>query len=387
MKRKLLFGIITLILLMSCSKKEEKQLNYTVKEINGIKSYINKVEPANKDFNYKFKEILTINGFDETKDSLSSFYSTSNVAVDSKNNIYVTDNNSQTIKKFDKNGKFLKSFGSVGTGPGEYGQANNLVILNDIVYISDSSTFKIVKFDTEGNFIDTKQYGNRTPEYIISSNKNNFMIATDLTADMEEGKVFLKSSISKFDPEMNKLLDLTFIKMEFNPAAPKLNPMDFMQIYSLSGNNIYIADISEDNYKIKVYDYAGKELYDISKHYRKIRMTEEELTRLNQHVTVIEGDEVSENKSKVHYRKAIHGLWGDKFGRLWVLKTREHADEDKDLHFDIFENGIFINTIKLDFFQGVTDFTMNLNIRFFGDHLYIIDNNDDLKIRKFEYSI
>ncbi|MBN2789626.1 MAG: 6-bladed beta-propeller [Candidatus Delongbacteria bacterium] len=387
MKHNLLLTMIALLLLVSCSNKEEKKLNYTVKEINGIKNFINKMEPANKDFNYKFNEVLTIKGENGSDNSLSSFYSTENLSIDSKNNIYIVDNNSQKIKKFDKDGKFITSFGNVGTGPGEYGQAKNLVILNDIVYISDPSTFKIIKFDIDGNFIDSKQCGNRTPEFILPSNKNNFMVGTDLTADVEEGRVFLKSSISKFDPEMNKINDLTFIKMEFNPAEPKLNPMDFMQIYSVSENNIYIADISEDNYKIKVYDYSGKDQYDISKHYRKIKMTEQELQKLNRQITVRNDDTISENKSEVHYRKAVHGLWEDKFGRLWVLSAREHTDDDKDLYFDIFENGVFINSIMLDMFKTETDLGINMTIRFLGDHLYIIDNNDEIKIRKFEYYI
>ncbi|NOR46079.1 MAG: 6-bladed beta-propeller [Candidatus Delongbacteria bacterium] len=212
MQKQIVLGIVAIMLLLGCGKKEEA-LNYTVKEINGIKNYINKVEPANNEFNYKFKEILSIKGDNGSEDSLRSFFSSNDISVDSKENIYIVDENSNTIKKFDKNGHFLKSFGNVGTGPGEYGQAKNLVILNDIVYISDPSTFKIIKFDTEGNFIDSKQYGNRTPEFIIASNKNNFMVGTDLTADVEEGKVFLKSSISMFDPEMNKKKDLTYIKL------------------------------------------------------------------------------------------------------------------------------------------------------------------------------
>ena len=387
MKKQIVVGIVAIMLLLGCSKKEEA-LNYTIKEINGIKNYINKVEPSNRDFNYAFDEVLTIKGDNGSKDSLRSFFSSNNISVDSKENIFIVDDNSNTIKKFDKNGQFLKSFGNVGTGPGEYGQAKNLVILNDIVYISDPSTFKIIKFDTEGDFIDSKQYGNRTPEFIIPSNKNNFMIGTDLTADVEEGKVFLKSSISMFDPEMNKKKDLTFIKMEFNPAAPNLNPMDFMQIYTLSEDNIYIADISEDNYRVRVYDNIGKKSYNISKNYRKVKLTDKELEKLSNQVSVNndEGGRV-QNKAADHFNKAIHGLWEDKFGRLWVLSSREHTDDDKDLYFDIFENGIFLNKIKLDIFKSETDFGINTMIKFFGDHIYIIDNNDDIKIRKFEYSI
>ncbi|NOR46078.1 MAG: hypothetical protein GQ534_10885 [Candidatus Delongbacteria bacterium] len=163
--------------------------------------------------------------------------------------------------------------------------------------------------------------------------------------------------------------------------------MDFMQIYTLSENNIYIADISEDNYRVRVYDNTGKELYNISKNYRKIKMTKGELAKLNKSISVSNGDEINENKSEVHYRKAIHGLWEDKYERLWVLNTREHSDENKDLYFDIFEDGVFLNTIKFDIMKGEIDFEMNLKIRFYGDHLYLIDTSgDDIAVRKFEYT-
>lgn len=48
------------------------------------------------------------------------FGSIIDVEVDSQENIYVLDWKNKTVRKFDKNGKFLQDIGSAGQGPGEY---------------------------------------------------------------------------------------------------------------------------------------------------------------------------------------------------------------------------------------------------------------------------
>lgn len=374
------------LVLISCSSKSEKQ-TYEVKNINGTDTYINSA-PSNPCFSYKFKEILKINGEDPQSDKPErNFYSSSNIAVDSKNNIFLVGDKSNTIKKFDPNGNFVKSFGRTGKGPGEYTQAKNMVILKDTLFISDPYSFKIIKLNAEGEYLSERQMTNRTPEFLLPLKNGEGFIGTDLRAEAEE-KVYLISSVSKFNCSFDKILDYSTVKMEFDPGNPKLNPMDFMAIYTGGENFVYIAEISEDKYQITVKDFEGKNKFNIMKGYRKVKLTPEELKKLGDqvHVSSHEG-EIAKNTATDQFNKAVHGLWTDKYGRLWVLPSRDKKDEnDKELHFDIFENGVYLNTFIPDFYKDDTDFGMNVKIKFMNGRMYLIDNSvEDICIRVFEY--
>jgi sugar lactone lactonase YvrE len=77
------------------------------------------------------------------------------VAWDSKGNIYITDGyiNSR-VAKYDKDGNWVKSWGSKGTAPGQFVLPHSISIdRNDNVYVGDRSNHRIQVFDTDGNFL------------------------------------------------------------------------------------------------------------------------------------------------------------------------------------------------------------------------------------------
>jgi len=77
------------------------------------------------------------------------------VAWDAAGNIYVADGlgaNSR-IAKFDKNGKFVKSWGQTGTANGQFRQPRALAVdAQGLVYVADAGNRRIQVFDGDGNF-------------------------------------------------------------------------------------------------------------------------------------------------------------------------------------------------------------------------------------------
>jgi 6-bladed beta-propeller protein len=76
------------------------------------------------------------------------------VAWDSAGNIFVADGlGNARIAKFDKEGKFVKSWGKRGTGNGEFGNVHSIAVdAQGSVYAGDSANKRIQVFDNDGNF-------------------------------------------------------------------------------------------------------------------------------------------------------------------------------------------------------------------------------------------
>jgi sugar lactone lactonase YvrE len=85
------------------------------------------------------------------------FVRPADVAWDSQGNIYVADGlGNARIAKFDKNGKFVKSWGSKGTDPGLFGNVHSVVIdAQNNIYVADSADRRIQVFDSDGNLKNT----------------------------------------------------------------------------------------------------------------------------------------------------------------------------------------------------------------------------------------
>ena len=79
----------------------------------------------------------------------------SDVAWDAAGNIYVADGlgNNARVAKFDRNGKFVKSWGFRGTAPGQFNAVHGIAVdAQGLVYVADSGNRRIQVFDGDGTF-------------------------------------------------------------------------------------------------------------------------------------------------------------------------------------------------------------------------------------------
>jgi hypothetical protein len=82
------------------------------------------------------------------------FRQPTDVAWDSEGNTYITDGyiNSR-VAKYDRNGDWVKSWGSKGTGQGQFNTPHSIAIdRQNNVYVGDRGNHRVQVFDTDGNF-------------------------------------------------------------------------------------------------------------------------------------------------------------------------------------------------------------------------------------------
>ena len=76
------------------------------------------------------------------------------VAWDAAGNIFVSDGyNNKRVVKFDKDGKFLKAFGSRGKGDGQFEDVHTIQVDHQgNVYVGDRANKRLSVFDNDGNY-------------------------------------------------------------------------------------------------------------------------------------------------------------------------------------------------------------------------------------------
>lgn len=113
------------------------------------------------------------------------FNAPSDILIAPNGDIFVADGHggktNARIVKFDKNGKFIKAWGTHGAGPGQFDAPHGLAMDSaGRLFVADRSNSRIQIFDQDGKFLDDwRQFGRPSGVFI---NKNDILYVADSTS-------------------------------------------------------------------------------------------------------------------------------------------------------------------------------------------------------------
>jgi 6-bladed beta-propeller len=144
-------------------------------------------------FSPQGKVLLTLGKAGVAGEGPDMFNAPTDVAVAADGDIIVSDGHggktNARIVKFTPDGKFIKAWGSRGSGPGEFGVNHSLAIdAAGRIFVADRSNNRIEIFSPDGAFLkEWKQFGRPSGLFI---DKNDILYVTDSESNMAQNPGF-----------------------------------------------------------------------------------------------------------------------------------------------------------------------------------------------------
>lgn len=330
-----LFVFLFIFLIFSSANAQK------IKTVDGVLVVTNPKNPAppkGTPTKMVLKEELSI-GEGEREEEM--FFQMTGVTVDDNGHIYILDREENIIKVFDSKGKFVRSFGKQGQGPGEMnGPIGIRITPNNELMVEDVLSQRLAFFSLEGKFlrnlITAKALG---LALVRIDSKGNIMGQQIVPA---EGK--LTREVKKYDSELNPLFTIAVHDFP-NVLEGKIDPFDLVFYFELSKDDtIYYGNLKD--YKIEVFSSEGKLVKRILKEYNPVKITEEDKEEMMTRIP----PEAAPIKDRIEFPKnypACQGFYLDDQGRL-IVRTWERGKERGEFYHDVFdEEGRYIAKVLL----------------------------------------
>jgi DNA-binding beta-propeller fold protein YncE len=163
------------------------------------------------------------------------FQSPTDVAWDADGNIFVADGiGNARVAKFTRDGVFVKSWGSRGTGDSQFKTAHGIAVdASGNVYVADRGNNRIQVFDNNGNFKSSITTGGDPEAICITPGAHQYLFSSNSNAanDLDHG-----GEITKLEPSGT-------VVGKFGRAGK--GPRDFGSVNAIdcrNPNSLYVAE-------------------------------------------------------------------------------------------------------------------------------------------------
>ncbi len=340
-----------LVLSCWCSKgAKESEWAPTIEIVDGIKVITNPEEPKYGDFVFDLEEDLVIG---DVNDEDYFFPRRVTPNVDEEGNIYVCDEGNRRIQKYDKNGKYVRTIGREGQGPGEYMYPSTL-FLDDVGNPCVHDSRSLIYYTRDGDFqkkILIEGFYSR----LFPGPKGTFLGTTQPSARTEGGA---KTSIVQIGESGGPLRTIAQYPVVYSESqkAIVLHWYTHRIAFSQRNKDTFYYGFSKD-YKVYAADSEGKTIFVIAKKEEPISISgeEKELTRKDGFYAAIGTNQPEKAIVFPNHRPFFARFMSDDTGRLYVIRSKSILERDeKSSIVDVFsKDGIYLYRINWSFIPSL----------------------------------
>jgi hypothetical protein len=332
---------------------------------DGVKVIRNPKEPMYGEITFELEEDLSIGNED---DENYLFYRLRDIQVDTNGNIYVLDSGNQRLQVFDKKGKYRRTIGKKGQGPGEFSVPSLLQLDEETgnIFVKDNGLRKIIIFEKDGKYID--------------KDLPLVEILSDFCLDSDEciwGKFQLRGiDTYRFIKKITLTgkVEKTFIEIPYHiqrivTSSTRDGNTGTMGGYLVNSgyeDDLFISKVDNHTivyghskkYELVAVDKSGKTLFIMRKDESPIKITKSERDRIkNQIIWDIrkQGHFFSEISLKFpDYMPYFYSIITDDKSRIYVRKNPISRESNTNHEYDVFnKEGRYIYKIHLNHYPDV----------------------------------
>jgi hypothetical protein len=348
-----IFSLIVFMILSACSKKPENATRVEI--IDGIKYIHNTEIPLHPNKTVVFEEDLSIGGEDDEGNII--LFRPMRFLVDQNENIYITDSQDQVIKVFDPDGRYMRTIGAKGEGPGEFSFISYQTFLPDgRLLVMDSRSIRISLFNSSGEFLVSHQWKKQLGMLQFATDSSCIVAEYFFEGDnpIEDRRLYIKEydfrgneirSFGEFIPPEMK------IHVEKNIAFGISTPHSPQSIFASDQKRQCLYHCLNDKYNIEVFDKDGQVFKKMDRPYEPIPFTSKDAEEFRARY---ENGRHTKKFAKAMAMPKIKTITPrmlvDDLGNLWVQTHEQKEEEDRDFTaYDIFNaDGYYEANIWID---------------------------------------
>lgn len=326
------------------NKSQKPESNASVEVIDGVEYIHNTETPLHPDKTVTFVEELSLCG--EDQEGNINFFRPRLSLVDDNENIYISEIQDQVIKVFGSDGKYIKTIGAKGSGPGEFQMMASLAVSKDgKLVVTDQRARRTSIFDSSGQFLKSFQWQRQY------SNIHLMKSSSYITSETVIGKY--RQFPTLFVKEVD--FDGKVIRSYGAFTAPEIkiirqgNSSHYMSLPD-PPRSIFVGDHDRgllyhclnNKYIIEVYDTSGKLFRKIDRPYEPVPFTNKDAEEYrakydNDPFGVVSKAARAMKMPKV--KSIVERMYVDDESYLWIRTNEIKQEEDKILTaFDIFDS-------------------------------------------------
>ena len=291
------------------------------------------------------------------------FESAFNIKCDKDGYVYICDYKANNIKIFDSSGRFIKTIGKEGQGPGEFNRPYDIAVTDERLIIWDIGNRRLDALTKDGEFIKSMPISiyDGWPQMIRSLPNGDIAIASEKPYFGQSDKP-QDYSIDIYSPDLEKKKRIYTQQIWRNKYVIKENratnvPIPFSpRVYwDVSPTGKIVIGYSK-NYEIKIYGIDGEKISSFSHAYTPEKITNEDKKRFFASIGSFSGGEgkqgaddfIVKNTEFPKFKPAFQQIKVDSEGNILVMCYKKNRNEE-GLFFDAFDSrGNFLGNVQIN---------------------------------------